>query len=391
MSCISLSVGVPAGVSLPPRPRSLTLHRPPPQSPRFFQIPHVFERKCSVVTRAYHPLAVVAMVNVDFSPATILGAGLVGLGLALYQVRAAKPWISRDYDVIISSVAILTGGILIFQVRAMCHMPMLYVKIVRRSRLVGDTHPQPPPSSLTSISPSLTLSLLLLLLLLQGWRLDPLLLFGELMTAGAAVALGAETLSLRAQIVERESSPSGAPETSRRVQNESTSSFRGGFGAARDPYGQYGEEAGGYGGYAEDFDTLRRRQRQRREGEGGSGGGGGSERGGGGGGGGRSGSGSGGWGGAPLPAPRGGSFAQYMGEAGVPEVGMSYNGYGYDNTNGYGYEEEGGDEYPYDGEGMVEYVEEEDEEEGEAAGGGAGGPRVGVARRKAGDDVVDWD
>lgn len=67
----------------------------------------------SIRTPAASP---VAMVNVDFSPSLLLGIGMIGGGLALYQVRLSKPWISRDYDVVISSVAILTGGILIFQV-----------------------------------------------------------------------------------------------------------------------------------------------------------------------------------------------------------------------------------------------------------------------------------
>lgn len=57
------------------------------------------------------------MVNVDVSPAVILGVGLIGSGLTLWQIRQAKPWISKDYDVVISCVALLVGGILIFQVR----------------------------------------------------------------------------------------------------------------------------------------------------------------------------------------------------------------------------------------------------------------------------------
>ncbi len=58
-----------------------------------------------------------AMVNVDFSPALVLGLGMVAGGLLLYNVRLSRPWISRDYDVVISSISILTGGILVFQVR----------------------------------------------------------------------------------------------------------------------------------------------------------------------------------------------------------------------------------------------------------------------------------
>ena len=58
----------------------------------------------------------VAMVNVDFTPSLVLGLGMIGGGLGLYQVRLSRPWISRDYDVVISSISILTGGILVFQV-----------------------------------------------------------------------------------------------------------------------------------------------------------------------------------------------------------------------------------------------------------------------------------
>ncbi len=55
--------------------------------------------------------------NVDFSPALILGMGLIAGGLALYQLRRLQPDISRDFDVIVSAVATFSGGILIFQVR----------------------------------------------------------------------------------------------------------------------------------------------------------------------------------------------------------------------------------------------------------------------------------
>ena len=54
--------------------------------------------------------------NVDFSPALILGMGLIAGGLALYQLRRLQPDISRDFDVIVSAVATFSGGILIFQV-----------------------------------------------------------------------------------------------------------------------------------------------------------------------------------------------------------------------------------------------------------------------------------
>ena len=40
--------------------------------------------------------------------------------------------------------------------------------------------------------------------MLQGWRLDPLLLFGQLMTTGAAVSFGIEALRLRSEVYEQE-------------------------------------------------------------------------------------------------------------------------------------------------------------------------------------------
>ena len=72
--------------------------------------------------------------------------------IALYQIRASRPEVSRDKDVFFSSVGLLCGGILVF----------------------------------------------------QGWRLDPLMLFGQLMTAGTAVAFASETISLRQNLLEVE-------------------------------------------------------------------------------------------------------------------------------------------------------------------------------------------
>ncbi|EIE23111.1 hypothetical protein COCSUDRAFT_15983 [Coccomyxa subellipsoidea C-169] len=88
------------------------------------------------------------MVNVDFSPALLLGMSLIAGGLALYQLRRVQPDISRDFDVIVSAVATFSGGILIF----------------------------------------------------QGWRLDPLLLFCQLLTAGTALGFAVESLRLRQEV-----------------------------------------------------------------------------------------------------------------------------------------------------------------------------------------------
>lgn len=92
------------------------------------------------------------MVNVDISPSVVLGVGLIGAGVSLWQIRRVKPWLSKDYDVVVSCISLLVGGILIF----------------------------------------------------QGWRLDPLLLFGQLMTTGAAVSFAIEALRLRSEAYEGE-------------------------------------------------------------------------------------------------------------------------------------------------------------------------------------------
>jgi hypothetical protein len=104
------------------------------------------------VDRRSNTVQPLAMVNVDVSPSVILGVGLIGAGVSLWQIRQSKPWISKDYDVVVSCISLLVGGILIF----------------------------------------------------QGWRLDPLLLFGQLMTTGAAVSFGVEALRLRSEVYEQE-------------------------------------------------------------------------------------------------------------------------------------------------------------------------------------------
>lgn len=64
------------------------------------------------------------------------------------QVRVVRPEVSKDYDIMFASIALLCGGILIF----------------------------------------------------QGWRLDPLLLFGQILTAAAAATFAAEAVNLRGQM-----------------------------------------------------------------------------------------------------------------------------------------------------------------------------------------------
>ena len=93
-----------------------------------------------------------ALVSVDVGPAAVLGTSVMLSSIALYQIRASRPEVSRDKDVFFSSVGLLCGGILVF----------------------------------------------------QGWRLDPLMLFGQLMTAGTAIAFASETISLRQNLLDVE-------------------------------------------------------------------------------------------------------------------------------------------------------------------------------------------
>ena len=83
---------------------------------RWLQSPCLARRKARGRPTRALALDTRAMVNVDFSPALILGMGLIAGGLALYQLRRLQPDISRDFDVIVSAVATFSGGILIFQV-----------------------------------------------------------------------------------------------------------------------------------------------------------------------------------------------------------------------------------------------------------------------------------
>jgi hypothetical protein len=85
--------------------------------------------------------------------------GLIASGVALYQVRAVRPEVSRDYDVFFSSLGLLCGGILVF----------------------------------------------------QGWRLDPLLFFGQLLTAGSAVSFAVEAVRLRSEVNEARAAKAPPP------------------------------------------------------------------------------------------------------------------------------------------------------------------------------------
>lgn len=77
------------------------------------------------------------MVNFGFGTASLLGIFLAVAGAALYFLRSVRPELSRDHDIFFAAVGLLCGFILLF----------------------------------------------------QGWRLDPILQFGQVLLTGSAIFL----------------------------------------------------------------------------------------------------------------------------------------------------------------------------------------------------------
>ncbi|WP_448524580.1 Ycf66 family protein [Parathermosynechococcus lividus] len=91
------------------------------------------------------------IVNVGLGPAGILGIGLAVAGALLYFLRSIQPELARDHDIFFAAVALLCGGILFF----------------------------------------------------QGWRLDPILLFGQFLLTGTAAFFAYESIRLRRAATEQ--------------------------------------------------------------------------------------------------------------------------------------------------------------------------------------------
>ncbi|MBW4614123.1 MAG: hypothetical protein KME21_12780 [Desmonostoc vinosum HA7617-LM4] len=89
--------------------------------------------------------SVLAQVNFGTNSASILGIFLAVAGAALYFMRTVRPELSRDQDIFFAAVGLLCGFILIF----------------------------------------------------QGWRLDPILQFGQLLLVGTTVFFAIESIRLR--------------------------------------------------------------------------------------------------------------------------------------------------------------------------------------------------
>jgi len=91
------------------------------------------------------------VVNASLNWASIVGIVLAVGGALLYFMRSFKPALARDYDVFFAAIGLLCGGILFF----------------------------------------------------QGWRLDPILQFGQFLLAGSAVFFAYESVRLRGVTTEQ--------------------------------------------------------------------------------------------------------------------------------------------------------------------------------------------
>lgn len=91
------------------------------------------------------------MVNFGLHSASILGIALAAAGASLYFLRSVRPELSRDHDIFFAAVGLLCGFILLF----------------------------------------------------QGWRLDPILQFGQFLLTGSAVFFAIESIRLRGLATEQ--------------------------------------------------------------------------------------------------------------------------------------------------------------------------------------------
>ena len=137
--------------------------------------------------------------------------------LPILPACRVKPWISKDYDVVVSCISLLVGGILIFQASRgtapawqhgsrpiagcrrlsdVCSIMQPGVAVLQYHAVHTAASPRRTPDTAACHHPAPRR--------LQGWRLDPLLLFGQLMTTGAAVSFAIEALRLRSEAYEGE-------------------------------------------------------------------------------------------------------------------------------------------------------------------------------------------
>ena len=91
------------------------------------------------------------MVNFGLNSASLLGIFLAVAGAGLYLLRSARPELSRDHDIFFAAIGLLCGFILLF----------------------------------------------------QGWRLDPILQFGQFLLTGSTIFFAVESIRMRGVATEQ--------------------------------------------------------------------------------------------------------------------------------------------------------------------------------------------
>jgi hypothetical protein len=104
-----------------------------------------------MVSFGLNSASVLAQVNFGANPASLLGIFLAVAGPALYFIRFIRPGLERDQDIFFAAIGLVCGFILIF----------------------------------------------------QGWRLDPILQFGQLLLIGTTVFFAVESVRLRSIATEQ--------------------------------------------------------------------------------------------------------------------------------------------------------------------------------------------
>ena len=99
----------------------------------------------SVLGQGVFVQPLLGQINLQGGFPVILGLCLAGAGAGLYLLRSMRPEVARDYDIFFSAISLLCGGILLF----------------------------------------------------NGWRLDPILMFGQTLMSGSAVFFALESIRLR--------------------------------------------------------------------------------------------------------------------------------------------------------------------------------------------------
>lgn len=150
-----------------------------------------------MLTFGLNSASVLAQVNIGTNPASILGIFLAIAGAGLYFLRTVRPELSRDQDIFFAAVGLLCGFIFIF----------------------------------------------------QGWRLDPILQFGQLLLVGTTVYFAYESIRLRGIATQQAKRSTPIVDRERDVSERYDYDDRGRYGAEvedydRDPlpYDPYYEE-----------------------------------------------------------------------------------------------------------------------------------------------------